>query len=470
MAEAAPAALLGNTSDTPFSVGDMVLFGTYPQTAEGTDNTPIDWLVLDVQDGKTLLISKYGLDAKPYNTKWGNNTWENTWEECTLRAWLNKDFLQKAFSREEQSAILMTAVDNGSTQQYSEWSTYGGNITQDQIFLLSYAEANKYFNVTYNDSNNTSARVAPTAYAVKNGAYASSSDQTADGDAAGWWWLRSPGNFRNNASYVYRDGSLRSSQVRDDDGCVRPVMWVDLSLLSGESGSEEVVSEPTPEPTPEPTAEPISLEVGSYIQFGTYPQTAEGTDSTPIDWLVLDVQDGKALLLSQYGLDAKPYNAEWKNVTWETCTLRTWLNGGFLQKAFSGEEQSAVLTTTIENSDKQGYNNWFTNGGNNTQDKIFLLSYAEANKYFSVAFNGRNNINAKVSPTDYAVKNGAYTSGNYKTSDGADAGWWWLRSPGYTQDDVSCVDFDGALNHCGVGRVDNCVRPALWLDLYKYNP
>ena len=88
-----------------------------------------------------------------------------------------------------------------------------------------------------------------------------------------------------------------------------------------------------------------SVAVGDVVTFGKYPQTAAGTDQTPIEWIVLDVQDGKALLLSKYGLEMKQYNTEYTDITWETCTLRTWLNSDFLNKAFSSEEQSAILIT-----------------------------------------------------------------------------------------------------------------------------
>ena len=93
------------------------------------------------------------------------------------------------------------------------------------------------------------------------------------------------------------------------------------------------------------------------------------------------VRDGKkALLLSRYGLDAQPYNTEDTAITWEKSTLRTWLSGTFIDKAFTSAEQSAILETNVDNGSGQGYSKWNTNGGNNTQDKVFLLSYAEANQ------------------------------------------------------------------------------------------
>jgi len=194
--------------DAKYSVGNYVTFGHYPQTSGGNDNTEIEWLVLAGDGNKALLISRYGLDAKPYNEKYV----DITWDKCTLRTWLNGTFLNKAFTAQEQKGILTTTVDNSKNQGYSKWSTSGGNNTQDRIFLLSYAEVNKYLGVTYDDSKNKESRVAPTAYALKQGAYTSSSNKTADGTAAGWWWLRSPGNNQNNAA-----------NVNNDSGCVRPV-------------------------------------------------------------------------------------------------------------------------------------------------------------------------------------------------------------------------------------------------------
>ena len=209
--------------------------------------------------------------------------------------------------------------------------------------------------------------------------------------------------------------------------------------------------------------------VGNYVEFGTYPQTASGTDNTPIEWLVLACDGNKALLISHYGLGAQPYDTErWTNVTWETCALRTWLNSTFMNKAFTAEEQKSILITTVDNSSSQGSNEWHTSGGNNTQDQIFLLSYAEANQYLGVTYRNRNNTNARVNPTPYAKKQGAWMTSSSKTADGDNAGWWWLRSPGHSQNSAAYVNTDGSLYYSRVDSVPGCVRPALWVDLESY--
>lgn len=217
--------------DAKFAVGNYVTFGEYPQTTAGEDMTPIEWLVLARDGDKALLISRYGLDAQPYNTDYTSVTCET----CTLRKWLNGTFYNKAFSSAEQAAILTTDVDNSKNQCYSGWNTSGGNNTQDKVFLLSYAEANKYFGVTYDNSSNTKSRVAPTAYAIAQGEWTSSSNKTADGTDAGWWWLRSPGYSQSRAADVNTDGSLYSSSVSLDSGSVRPALWVNIEALGATS-------------------------------------------------------------------------------------------------------------------------------------------------------------------------------------------------------------------------------------------
>lgn len=207
--------------------------------------------------------------------------------------------------------------------------------------------------------------------------------------------------------------------------------------------------------------------VGNYVTFGTYPQTKAGKDATPIEWLVLARDGDKALLISRYGLDAQPYNKDHTSVTWETCTLRTWLNGTFYNKAFSSAEQAAILTTNVDNSKNQCYSGWSTSSGNNTQDKVFLLSYAEANKYFGVTYDNSSNTKSRVAPTAYAIAQGAWTSSSNKTTDSTYAGWWWLRSPGTYQDYAAIVYFVGSLDFNYVDSDSGSVRPALWVNIGK---
>lgn len=208
----------------------------------------------------------------------------------------------------------------------------------------------------------------------------------------------------------------------------------------------------------------VKFAVGSYVTFGEYPQTAEGEDMTPIEWLVLARNGSNALLISRYGLDTKPYNTSDIKVTWSSCTLRTWLNNVFYNKAFSAAEQKAIMTTTVDNSKSQCYSAYDTSGGSNTQDKVFLLSYAEANGYFGATYDNSDNMKSRAATTAYAIAHGAYTYFSDKTAADENAGWWWLRSPGYDRELATAVLTNGSLGNVYVNDT-NTVRPVIWVNI-----
>lgn len=193
--------------------GDTVFFGAYEQdnnTSNGKED--VEWLVLEVKDGKALVVSKYALDCKQYNT---SNT-DVTWETCTLRKWLNNDFINAAFSSYEKAMIPTVTVSADKN------STNPGNATQDQVFLLSITEANKYF------GSDSARQCKPTDYAFANGAYFNS----VNGNC--WWWLRSPGVTQysaHSAAYVHSSGGVYESGSDVDIGtsAVRPAMWISIS-------------------------------------------------------------------------------------------------------------------------------------------------------------------------------------------------------------------------------------------------
>lgn len=196
--------------------------------------------------------------------------------------------------------------------------------------------------------------------------------------------------------------------------------------------------------------------VGNYVTLGRYPQMQSGEDLTSIEWLVLARDKNKALLISQYGLDAQPYNESETNVTWEKCSLRAWLNDVFFSRAFDTSEQQAIILTTVANDKSQGYSEWNITGGSTTKDKVFLLSYAEAKMYFGL--NENSNTKSCIQPTAYAIAQGVFV-------DGASASWWWLRSPGHEQYDAARVGADGSLYYHDVRDSSGAVRPAIWVDL-----
>ncbi len=198
-----------------------------------------------------------------------------------------------------------------------------------------------------------------------------------------------------------------------------------------------------------------NIKAGDTYTFGTYEQdndTSNGAEA--IEWTVLDKKDDKLLVISKYALDCQPYNSEDVEVTWESCTLRTWLNDEFLSEAFSVDEQSVIALTTVTTDENPSYD---TDPGNDTEDKVFLLSIAEAEEYFST------DEERKCVPTAYAIAQGAYTS----SVGGKGTCLWWLRSPGGIQRSAADVGYDGSVRHHGyyVHSDGVAVRPALWINL-----
>ena len=121
-------------------------------------------------------------------------------------------------------------------------------------------------------------------------------------------------------------------------------------------------------------------EAGGYITFGSYEQDNNlENGKEAIEWLVLDVKDGKALVISKYVLDYQLYHAKWENFTWGSCSSRTWLNDTFFHTAFSADEQAKILTSTVDNPANPFFD---ATDSSPTNDKLFLLSIQEADKYF----------------------------------------------------------------------------------------
>jgi len=141
---------------------------------------------------------------------------------------------------------------------------------------------------------------------------------------------------------------------------------VTITSSGGEATQPTNALQPTPTPATSATQVQANIEK-EKMRFGG------------IDWLVLEVSDGKALLLSEQLLEPGRYNDRWDQVTWRSCSLRWYLNGDFYDKTFSEAEKSRIAETTVINNDNQWYG---TPGGSDTTDKIFILSIEEVVKYF----------------------------------------------------------------------------------------
>lgn len=220
-------------------------------------------------------------------------------------------------------------------------------------------------------------------------------------------------------------------------------------------------------------ADQKSYEVGSIVEFGQYEQDADLSNGPEkIQWLILDIQENRALLLSLSGLACRQYHDKMESVRWGTCTLRTWLNDEFYSGAFSEAERDAILQPEIDNSPEQAGQYLSYIKAKNTRDNVFLLSGAEIETIPAKAGVMKKyeiqDILKDLSPTQYALNNG---SENMKVS--RESYYWWLRgvtevninaSTNKTNAKAQCVNKGGANNAADI-IASLGVHPAIWVDL-----
>ncbi len=175
--------------------------------------------------------------------------------------------------------------------------------------------------------------------------------------------------------------------------------------------------------------------ISGLIEFGRY-YIDDNTMKDAVHWLVLAKENNRMLLIADKAVDSRPYHCCHDCISWDTCSLRSWLNKDFIESCFDPGEQSRILTTE-------------TSGG--AADKVFLLSTDEAENYFGSA------ENRSCIPTGYAQKRGAWVNNGLC--------YWWLRSQGGYADSAAFVDYNGEIIRRGdsVNDIRAAVRPALWL-------
>ena len=233
-----------------------------------------------------------------------------------------------------------------------------------------------------------------------------------------------------------------------------------------------------------------SNEEGQYNWNGSY-KTYHYFKYEPIKWRVLNRNGNDAFLLADVALDDQKYNTNYEDVTWETSSMRSWLNGygasvnppktdysrkNFINSAFTSTQRNAIKTTNVVNNNNINYG---TAGGNNTSDKVFLLSESEvyntdtAEGYGFVKDYGTYDEARRSRCSTYAYAMGTWryhnTDAEYTKYNGNV--WWWLRSPGDSSDDAAGVSDYGWVYRDGynVSVIDDGVRPALHLNLSSTN-
>ncbi len=422
-----------------YNVGDYITFGKYDLDGKKQNGTePIEWLVIDKKDGQVLVISKDIL----FTNRFTNESHDkDQWDNSEIRKIMNVDFYDEAFNEDEKNMINTTNVLPGKNPYYG---IDAGMPTDDKLFLLSVDEITKYLPSEESRKCSISELATQTIYGFPS-----------------YWCTRTPG--RSDGSIVV----LGSDGVIEYDGFykpnyfgIRPAMWINSELLkeyapkSGQQGGGEGEDGGEGEnggkggETPPPEAIMV-CEVGDIITYGRYEQDNNASNGREnIEWIVLDVQDGKALVFSLCGLEWQQYNKTDEEVTWKSCTLREWLNNDFLNGVFSDGEKSMICTTMVPP---------VGNRDASTEDKVFLLSEREMNKYEEYYIN--------CYATEYADANNKATvviDPEIDDSRVVSYGSAWCRSDaGNTATEISTMTISAksSVNEYSL------VRPAMWIEL-----
>lgn len=251
--------------------------------------------------------------------------------------------------------------------------------------------------------------------------------------------------------YICPSSSLKNTEVREV--AARP--------SAPQRTQAPVLRQSIPTIQPEPPREPAKIEpadeapavtgVGSCIKLGRYPQNASVPE--PIEWIILSMENGQAMVISKYALDAVCYNPVHAGVTWESSYLHQWLNRDFMSQAFTAAEAARIKQVRLGNADNEQFG---TTGGNAVIDRVFSLSVDEVKMYLPTS---KQRV---CHPTPHAVRKGAEKSeaDRYGTT-------WWLRSPGFYGANAAAVMFDGELRAHGIGVTNSriAVRPAMIISL-----
>ena len=412
------------------NIGDEIKFGH------------LEWRVLDVQDGKALIISKTSACNSKFDESDGIFSKIN-WENSDIRVYLNDSFLQY-LTGENPDLIIETKVINSKKHLLK---TQGGNDTFDKVFLLSIEEAGKYF------KNDSERKLEKDIFSYMG------------------WWLRSPGESNSKYAYVDDKGEIIvSGYWITQHKNIRPVMWIKLDLA-------EALKNGNPLPETNPVAERQALSE-KRIEFGPY------------DWRILDVQGDKALIITEDIIAERQYHSTY------------YLNEKFLEK-FTNEELERISETQLPGADNLWYE---TKDSGDKPKKVFLLSIEEAEKYFGGSDDYISKRRKKYGGAieEPSIENeGRYMSNihndNRKATFEGKPCQWWLRTLGSEKEcltyypggqikgsavNICCtyVRKSGSIDVYGVtdreynpkyrhSEIEYGVRPALWLlgyqDFYK---
>lgn len=406
----------------------------------------LNWTVMEVdREGVALLLCDSVIDAKQFNdvrdiTHVRDNETPDrydelfilNWEISSLRTWLNNEFFATAFDSTEQARIYdgeLVTVKNPLTDR-------GDCTTLDKVFLLSADEAKSFF------ESNEARKAMATETAKENGVRVGAES------GASSYWLRTSGESMWHAAAVNTDGTINYSGMSVENSAigVRPC----IRLVSTIPGGEQIV----------PLASAV---LGNIVEFGRYEQDNKTeTADEAIVWRVIDKEGSKLMLISEKVLDAHAFDTELGGAKWADSDLRAFLNGDFVAKAFSADEQAMLVNTVNVTEDNAKY---IVDSGADSTDKVFVLSKYEAEHFLTRRNLGWEKAEATLYSQNRDGIGGEYDHGVVVDPDYGTAGWW-LRDAGENDISAMYMYYYGAVCEKGtlVRNTFVGVRPCIWID------
>lgn len=429
---------------------DTVTFGNYQQAKDeyGIFNKlPVEWILIEKNEDNALLMSKYVLDSMPFNNKEVKPSGEfvsksidkfaSNWEYSTIREYINMTMYNEIFNESEKKIINPNYTLNKYVYDYGNM-LYCGNNTDDNMFLLSEEEIYHYFGKNRKDGKCINKATKGTEYAIKNRNLIITENGLWDAGFSDYY-IRPIGDADKDVAVIGSNGAYkRNIYINEEGHGIRPCIFVKL---------KETYDKPQIDVTNDirnDEEEKIEINYGKpldeykTVKLGNYVINGNKVD---LEWYVIGEENGSQLLLSKNSIDKKQFNSN-KNrkASWEKSNIREFLNNEFYNNVFNDGEKNSIILSIIQNnaSPKSGVKY------NDTNDKVFLLSYDEVMKYV-----GKENLNLLM------AKN---TNGKNDK--------WYLRTEGHSNGTICYVDVKGDVSTSGcVDSQNHGIRPAIWVSI-----
>lgn len=434
-------------------VGDEIIFGR-------KSKCDLIWRVLEKTKTGLFLLSKFGITERAFN-----NNGNVTWQDSSLRKYLNNGFIKNYFDEIEGSMIRKASVAG----KHWKWDkAKAEEIGKDKVFLLSGKDLGNYF-------TGTEDRIC---YGITGGEISTIPCK---------WWLRDTTRKNVKPSTINKEGEVNNSGQTDSDEnyFVRPVMWIepphtDMVLKVGETqeGSllvrqasidvetlQKVSDSDCSNENIESTGKTgkiiavtkkeigrsnwyynvkvqqpdAKLKKGNVVAFGRW-------QGKKILWRVLCRKKGQLCLISLFGLEPLAFHTGKDIVTWKDSSIRQYLNTAFLEKCFCNQEIEKIVDKNVRYLDIIAEGNskfsW-------SIDNIYLPSRKEVEDL------EEDPVNLRCMAID-------------GTNEECD---WWLRTPGRNAAYAVCVGRDGNIISKGY-KADSkkrkvYIRPIMWINVEK---